>query len=167
ISAGGCPIIVAALDDKLVFAHAGRDCVLDRTYIESDGSRKGREHESVVDSVCAALEATSSSVRYARVHVLGSIRPEHFMHPFGHSKHGDYNAHLYRFLKRYYPDCYQYEKVTAIGPDLPRIIRQQFVDRGVLESQVRLEDAYLPEGLSARFQGGNADRYLTVVVRRT
>ena len=166
MSAGGCPIIVATYEEQCVFAHAGRDCLFDRTYFISDGKKKGREHESVVDSIFGALEAKHASE--VRVWVFGSIRPEDFIHPFGNERHGDHNAKLYHHLRRYYPgDCFMHDQAVAVYPDLPRIIREQFVRRGAELSQISLSSAYLPADVSRTFRGGSTARYLMAVVRRS
>ncbi len=162
-SAGGCGVIVTTIDDRLIFAHAGRESLIDRARI-LDG--RPRRHESVVDSIMEAyhgLGYTSHQLTRLKVWVFYSIRPEDFLHEFNDAVHSTYNcrvgtdvhARLGRGARRVR---------DGIELDLPAIAQAQFVQLGVPERNIRLEHAYLADELPhTRRRGGG--RYLVAIVR--
>lgn len=171
-SAGGCSLIVATRGDEIIFAHAGRDCVLDRTRIRTRNFREGRRHGSVVNSILRRLAPSCSlhhEVREIRVAVYYSIRPEDFRHDLAakNPEHAEYNASALKLLPREYgPECGIVDKL-GIGIDIPRIIRRQFMAYGVPRENICLEHAYLSDELPTTRRGDGSGRYLVAVVRNS
>lgn len=166
-SAGGCSLIVATLRQEMVFAHAGRDCVIDRTRILTSNRELGRHHESVVDSIVAQLASSRFLRERMRVAVYYSIRPEDFRHDFADAdpKHAAYNKAAAKMLRREYGEECGIVDSRGIGVDVPRIIRAQFMAYGVPREHISLEHAYLCDELPTTRRGGG--RYLVAVVRNS
>lgn len=160
-SAGGCCVIVVACGEHLLFAHAGRDCVLPRQVIL--GEEAGRSHESIVDSMMQMLRRYGVNPNEARVWVFWSIRPEEFAHRFDNETHGAYNRGLRDYLRDH--NYVFAADEDAVYPDIPAIIVEQFLRCGVRPSGINIDDAYLPGDLPhTRNQDGNR-RYLAAIVR--
>jgi hypothetical protein len=171
-SAGGCSLIVATRGKKVIFAHAGRDCVIDRTRILTLNRMTGRERESVVNSILCELAPSRSllkEVRDIRVAVYYSIRPEDFRHDLEDKDpaHAAYNRNAMEMLPREYgPECGIVDG-RGIGIDVPRIIRRQFIDNGVPPENISLEHAYLHDELPTTRRGDGSGRYLVAVIRNS
>jgi hypothetical protein len=166
-SAGGCSLIVATLGKEMVFAHAGRDCVLDRTRITARNRQTGRHHESIANSVVAQLAPSSFLRKMLHVAVYYSIRPEDFRHDFDDANpdHVAYNTAAAQMLPREYGEECGIVDSRGIGIDVPRIIRAQFAAQGVPKENISLEHAYLCDELPTTRRGGG--RYLAAVVRNS
>ncbi len=167
-SVGGCPVIVATCGEHLVFAHAGRDCLLDRQRVLTNGKEKGRPHESVVNAVVSALLKKSrmdTDIKNICVHVFFSIRPEDFYHPFEHpnTNSGVYNRALATYARRNYDGTCIIHDRQGIYLDLPPIIAHQFRQLGV--RSVNLDSAYLPTSASHTRNGDGKGRHLAMIVR--
>jgi len=174
-SAGGCSKVVVSIDDQLLFAHAGRECVINRKAVlmESDA----RPFESVVDTITEEVRRLGYEERDLRsLHVwpLYSIRPEHFLHKFYLSKddvpdekkrleHEQYNNRVAVYLAE--RDLGDAVRITSEGVeiDVTEVVRLQFLMYGVPEENIHLENRYLPEGLPTTRNGGG--RYLVATVR--
>lgn len=168
-SAGGCSLVVATLRQDMVFAHAGRDCVLDRTRILTCNRKAGRHHESVVDSIVSRLAPSRLLRQHIQVAVYYSIKPGDFRHDFADNnlEHAGYNkiaAHL--LPQEYGQECGIVDSL-GIGIDVPRIIRAQFVALGVPREHISLEHAYLCDELPTTRRGDGTGRYLVAVVRNS
>lgn len=163
-SAGGCGMIVAAYRDALIFAHAGRECVLDRVRVESHGVARSRDRESVVEYILDAF-GVSSKKECAKVHAwpLYSIKPREFVHEYDHPVHGAYNRAAAEYIERRFGKDASESDARAVCIDLPRIIARQFVRCGVPEANLHLEHAYLADELPHTRNGGG--RYLVAAVR--
>lgn len=163
-SAGGCGMIVAAYRDDLIFAHAGRECVLDRVRVESQNKRYSRDRESVVDYILDAFNVGTKD-ECAQVHVwpLYSIKPAEFEHAYDHPVHGAYNKAAAEYIERRFGRDASVCDDRAVYIDLPRIIARQFVRKGVPEKHINLEHAYLADELPHTRKGGG--RYLVAAVR--
>lgn len=151
ISAGGCPLIVATFQDNLIFAHAGRNSLLDMTFIRSNGNQRSRPRESVVDDIMKAFGTTPETSHEVRAWVFFSIRPEYFSHPYGDARHGSANQALARFLdERGHSENAFWVEGRALHLDLPELIKEQFKRYGVPEGNVKIDHglAYLPEGFA-------------------
>lgn len=167
-SAGGCSFITASLPHELVVAHAGRDCVIDRTRIMTRGTLSGRHRESVVNSIVDALAPAQSIRRQLQVGVYYSIRPEDFRHDVvgdHNPDHLKYNEAAGVMLPAEYGDAAGILYDTGIGIDVPRIIRAQFIELGVPETNINLDHAYLSDELPTTRNGGG--RYLAAAVRHS
>jgi hypothetical protein len=169
-SAGGCSLIVATRRDEMIFAHAGRDCVLDRTRILTENRTTGRRHESVVHSILNELAPSRSllkEVQEVHVAVYYSIRPEDFRHDLAdkNPEHTAYNRSAMRLLPREYGGECGIVDAEGIGIDVPRIIRAQFKALGVPPANISLEHAYLSDELPTTRRGDGSGRYLVAVVR--
>jgi hypothetical protein len=166
-SAGGCSLIVATLGKEMVFAHAGRDCVIDRKRIVTRNNKEGRHYESVVNSIIASLAPSRFLCAQMHVAVYYSIRPEDFRHDFddANSDHVAYNTAAAHILRREYGEECGIVDSRGIGIDVPRIIRAQFYAQGVPRENISLELAYLSDELPTTRRGGG--RYLAAVVRNS
>jgi len=163
-SAGGCPLIVAKSRNNFLFAHAGRNSLIDRERIMRSSDRPLRLQESVVDTVMLHLRAPADEVR---VWVYGALHPDRYLHPLS----GPYAA-FNQSLRAYAPRRWGEEAASsmqeadgALRLDLPRLIRAQFARHGV--SQVNLQHAYLDNEDEVWLDGTKGrPRNLFVVARR-
>ncbi len=170
-SAGGCGVIVATYRHLLVFAHAGRDCLLDRLWVKTEGAERtpDRAHISVVDSIIEALGVTPEKMHEVHVWPLYFIRPEEFSHRANdiQKDHGEYNRAAIRFLPTQYgKEC---GDVTSdrIMMDLPRIARKQCLGHGIPCSNIHMEHCYLDNELPHTRKGEGTTRYLVAIVRNS
>ena len=161
LSAGGCSIIVATLGDEVVFAHAGRECVLDRTRVLTNGAQTSRWAPSVVDNIVCALTPHPELRRYLRAWVFYSIKAQDFDHRFDDAKHASYNKAAAHYLPQEYGREFGRIDDEAVYIDIPKIVRRQFHQLGV--ENVSLEHAYLADELPTTRNGGG--RYLAAIVR--
>jgi len=168
-SAGGCSIFIAIFRKDMVFAHAGRDCVIDRTRVLSKGKRTGRKHRSVVDQIMHVLGVEKNSPDAREVHVwpVWSIRPEDFAHHLDakNDVHRRYNQAAAEYLPRYFDERAVYRKDNAVHLDVPRIGQTQFMSYGVLEENIHFKHAYLHDDLPHTRGNEPNKRYLVAVVR--
>ncbi len=164
-SAGGCGLVVAALGEHMVFAHAGRDCVIDRRRVLS--GTPSRELESVVDYVVNALllAAAPCKAEDIQVWVLYSIRADDFLHRYDHEEHGEYNRLIGPDLESRGLGVGYHRSSEGVSLDMPVVIREQFLRRGVPSESVSLEHGYLADELPTTRNGGG--RYLAAVVRHS
>lgn len=164
-SAGGCSMIVATMGQEMVGAHAGRDCIIDRTRIKSRGEHRGRSNESIVDSIVKALAPSVCLRQHMHVGVYYSIKPEDFLHKFADEdpEHLKYNIPAAEMLMEEYGTAAGFVDSKGIYIDVPGIIKAQFVEYGVPEEQISLEHAYLSDELPTTRRGGG--RYLAAITR--
>lgn len=168
-SAAGCPMIVAAYKKELLFAHAGRDCLLDRVRIATRDEKFGRPYGSVVRSIVETLrnesfEADRFDLSRVRVWVYGSIRPEDFRDSLSDPKYAEYNNKAYYYvLHRFGPECVEI-KDHAVQLNLPVLIQKQFESQGVPGQNINITQAYLPKSYPTT-RSGSTDRYAICVVR--
>lgn len=167
-SAGGCGVIVAVLHDRMLFAHMGRECLIDRVRVTT--GKASRRRESVVDG---ALEAMLSGhvrrdVRDLHVWVLYTIRPEDFLHRYDDpdARHRTYNRLVGPDLQRrgLGGGMREVERV-GVMLDLPLIARLQLMRHGVPESNIHLEHRYLSDELPHTRKGDGKTRYLVAIAR--
>lgn len=164
-SAGGCGLTVAILRDHLIFAHTGRDCVIDRQRVLT--GVPSREKESVVDSIIDAFCALGYNEKHfcdLSVWVLYSIKPRDFLHRFDDAQHGEYNRRVGSDLARRTSAGVR-TTPTGFQIDVPAIVRSQFLAYGVPSENIRLDHAYLNDELPTTRRGGG--RYLVAVVRNS
>ena len=161
-SAGGCGVIVATLGNRLIFAHAGRESLIDRDRVLGG---QGRRNESVVDSIVEAFREINSHADLRKLHawVLYSIKPDDFLHEFDDPKHGEYNCHVGIYLEKLGLGAGVRRVATGLKLNLPGVAKAQFVQLGVPERNIHLEHAYLADELPHTRRGGG--RYLVAIVR--
>ena len=163
-SGGGCGMVVVSLRTDLIAAHAGRESLLDRQEVVTDGKEKSRERD-LADNILVNLGACGGDMHSVHSWPLYFIRPEEFAHRPDDPKHHAYNCAAARYLSaKYGAHAGQVEDGT-LYMDLPRIFQKQLVERGVPEENIHLEHAYLPRGLPHTRNGGG--RYLAAAVRHT
>ncbi|MDB5225295.1 MAG: hypothetical protein JWL87_247 [Candidatus Adlerbacteria bacterium] len=166
-SAGGCSMIAVTLRHEMIFAHAGRDCVIDRERIKTRNHKRGRHHESVVNSIVSALAPAQYLRRHLRVWVFYSIKPKDFLHKLADEdpEHLKYNVPAADMLPQEYGDACGWVDEKGIYINVPTIIKAQFAELGVPSEQINLEHAYLADELPTTRNGGG--RYLAAIVRHT
>lgn len=162
-SAGGCGMVLAAYGDDLIFAHAGRESIIDRRRVRTRGAEEDRKRD-LVDNILVALGVSD----HKKVHLwpLYFIGPEHFVHHKDdpNPKHAEYNRGAMEYLPQQFPGEFGEVDGDSIKIDLPRIFRAQCVKRGVPAGNVHLEHSYLAKELpTTRTNGGG--RYLVAAVR--
>jgi hypothetical protein len=164
-SAGGCGVLVVTLGSLMVFAHCGRESVLDRMWIESYGKSSARKHRSVVDSIAHELGLLGHEEALERVHAwpLFFIKPKNFDHPFDHPQHGAYNQAAAGMIRSAYGCACARTHSSGVRIDLPKIVRAQFMQYGVPAENIHMEHCYLADELPTTRKGGG--RYLVAVVR--
>lgn len=168
ISAGGCPIIVASYLGQLIFAHAGRDCLIDRTWIDTDYTEKGRPNESVVDSILEAFKATRPDRVFNPDNVeawaFGSIQSKDFYDDLEDPLWGTRNQKTSDYIRERFGE----EAVDCEGPfvgyDLPVIIKEQFARHGV--RHVNTAHASLPSWFTTTRSKKDKDKRLLIAVVR-
>lgn len=97
-SVGGCAVIVATYRGHMVAAHAGRDCLFDRSAFDQNAARDPtRTHEGVVHAALDALNAQDMSE--VRVHVLYPLSAQTLTHPLHDPKYGKVNVAMYEYLR--------------------------------------------------------------------
>lgn len=166
-SAGGCGVIVVTLGNKMIFAHSGRESLIDRTWVKTKGATSGRARPSVVDNIMHTLGAWDNTALAKRVHVwpLFFIKRDNFYHPFNaeSKEHADYNKAAAEMLtKEYGRVCVQEDK-EGVAIDLALIAHAQFMRYGVQSRHIHMEHSSLDEALPTTRNGGG--RYLVAIVR--
>ena len=162
-SAGGCGVIVAVLGERLIFAHMGRDCLIDRKRIEHNYC--SRINESVVDSIVDTFleHDPNADLREMRAWIFYSIWPEDFLHRYDDVVHAPYNRKVGPDLEQRGLGAGVRKTAEGVELDLPVVAKRQFIQRGVPESNISLEHGYLAEELPHTRRGGG--RYLVAIVR--
>ncbi|HVY72551.1 MAG TPA: hypothetical protein VG984_00640 [Candidatus Paceibacterota bacterium] len=166
ISAGGCPTIVATYRDKCIFAHAGRDCLIDRKWIDSRFTQRGRQHGSVVDSIIQTLKTSEPfEADDVEVWVFWAIKPENFYDNLDDPKWGKRNRETFNYVQGRFGKAAYEQDGRLIGYDLPVMIGALFAQHGVLN--IYDDHAYLPDEFpTTRTKGQERMRYLSAFVRQ-
>lgn len=162
-SAGGCGVIVTTIDDRLIFAHAGRESLIDRARILDD---RPRRHESVVDSIMEAyrgLGYKSHQLTRLKAWMFYSIKPEDFLHRYDDTTYGEYNRRVGTDLEARGLGEGVQRVSGGVELDLPLVARARFIQQGVPSNNIHLEHAYLADELPHTRRGGG--RYLVAIVR--
>lgn len=97
IAPADCPIVVVTAGSRTLMLHAGRDSLIDRNHIHGGQARK---HESIIFSAHQYLTREERAV--SKWHILPSISPGYFAHPFDDPIHGQSNEKLVVYLTRRY-----------------------------------------------------------------
>jgi hypothetical protein len=166
-SAGGCGVIVATYRHRMVFAHAGRECLLDRLWVESDGLEQSRKNISVVDSIIEAFGVPKSCMHEVHFWMLYFIKPEHFVHRADDKKHGVYNRAAIRFLPTYFDNKCCKTVNGSVLLDLSGIARLQCLRHGVPSDNIHMEHRYLDDELPHTRKDEGTTRYLVAIVRNS
>jgi len=166
-SAGGCGVIVMTCGDKLVFAHAGRDCLLDRTWVSTEGARRSRNNVSVVHSMLDAIDLWKNDPAEVHVWTLFFIKPDDFVHRADDKErdHPVYNPAAMRFLPKMYGKACGVVTKEEIRMNLPDIAKAQCLSYGVPAENIHMEHRFLADELPTTRNGGG--RYLVAVVRQS
>ncbi len=175
-SVGGCPMIILIYGHIVLFLHAGLWCLVDKKWIDSDGTERGRENESVVDSavqklkgICTA-KGTLFRPQEVEAHVMWAIPPEHFdferdPRKVKEEEYRRRNPKLYTHVpSRFGDEALKELDGTMFGIDLPVIIREQF---GHYRINVETRHAYLPEGFHTTRNNDKQLRCLMAAVRQS
>ncbi len=164
ISAAGCPVIVACYENRCVFAHAGRDSLLDRGRISGTNTR---EVESVCESMLEALAAPKALRGRAYFYAFFSIGPSVLTHELAHPAYGEFNRAMHFHLRRLWGEGCSYEREGIIHLNLMNLIRNQLMRFGVPKRNITLHAKKIekrPELFHTR-DGGGQNRNLIVIAR--
>ncbi|MGC9602307.1 MAG: hypothetical protein ABSE76_01010 [Minisyncoccia bacterium] len=161
-SAGGCGVIVVSNGYDLVFAHAGRESLLDWRRVKTRGKEEDR-HTDVVENV---IEAIGGKPKDLHVWPFFFIKPSDFYHRFDDPdpKHAKYNRAAAEYLPHKYGVYAGKIDEHGIYIDLSNIAYAQAVKCGVLGENIHLDYRHMPEGLPHTRNGGG--RYLVAIVRQ-
>lgn len=116
---------------RTIATHAGRDSLIDRSYIEK-GS-ENRRYKSVVDAAIACFEEKMRPNLHA--FICGAIPKEFFGHDLHDPACGLRNQHLCRFLEKTYPDAITVEN-NMLFICLRTLIRLQLIRHGIHPSAI-------------------------------
>lgn len=168
-SAGGCGIVLAAYGQDLVFAHAGRETILDRHEVITLGKEKSRPR-SFVKNLLFAMRGTCPDPKKLHVWPMFFMSPDEFVHHLDSDNpdHALYSQSAREYLPQHYPGTYGWKKEKSIGIDLARILWSQLIEHGVPSKNVHMEHTGLHKDLPTTRNGGGKDsRYLVVATRHT
>lgn len=148
-SVGGCAILVGSLYGDTAAAHAGRDCLFDRSAFDPSASRaKGRNHESVVESIAYALtDNPKRRARDLRFHVFYPLRAETLSHPLS-GRFGTVNNAMHDYLRDRWgaglgPDCGVWKQNGEVVIDTYLLVRAQCMqDLGMDPRHVRFHPSH-------------------------
>lgn len=167
-TAAGCPVIIAAYDSNLAFAHAGQRCLFDTMLVLSD--KPSREHSSVVAALLQKVAPQTKDRHKAHLWVYWSIAPSLLSHDLKHPTHGSFNEALVTYLTtRGYPEGRKsvwWRTKTHVHLNLPRIIKTQATETcHVPHRNVHIgEFSYLPRSLPTT-RTAPGQNYIVAVVR--
>ncbi len=162
-SAGGCGVVVISYKNQLMFGHAGRESLLDRTRVKTEGREHGRSKD-LIDNMLDALKIKAGEEHLVYAWPLYFIKPEHFAHRFDDPDpdHAVYNRAAAQYLPKEFAEFGSVD-TKGINIDLSLIAKSQLLRRGVPEENVFLSHSYLDDALPTTRRGGG--RYLVAVVR--
>ncbi|MBP9711124.1 MAG: hypothetical protein KBD50_02620 [Candidatus Pacebacteria bacterium] len=162
-SAGGCGVMVIGYRNQLMFGHAGRESLIDRRCVETEGQDRSRSGD-LVDNMLDALDVDIDTAKDVWAWPLFFIKPQDFVHRFDDpdARHAPYNQAAARYLPRTFAE-FGWIDSEAIYIDLPKIATSQLMKRGVPRNNINLDHAYLADELPTTRKGGG--RYLVAIVR--
>ena len=167
-STSGCPIFFAARRGYVpVYAHAGRDCLINRSRIDPRDPAPLRDHanESVCFSVLQALEVSSwKDAAEVYVWVYWGAHPHQQRYSFGHPEYGAFNRRMYTYIVGRWGHACASLSPEGFSLNLTRLIRAQFLERGVLYSHIDTKDGYLDEQTMWSDCSATASRNLIAIV---
>jgi hypothetical protein len=160
-SAGGCGILVLVHGLTMIFAHASRESLIDRTWVETRGAEQARQKD-MVDNALDALNIRRHQMSEVHAFLLYFIHPDEFVHRFDDKVHGEYNRAAAEILPQEFPGA-AWKTDDGVHIDLPAVATLQLMRRGVLLQNINRDHQYLSNELpTTRKQGG---RYLAAIVR--
>jgi hypothetical protein len=166
-SAGGCGMVIVAGGDLLLFAHAGRESLLDRTEIRTAGQERSRRRD-LMSNLVETMQQRGVPSEKLFVWLMYFIKPDDFVHSTKdpNEAHAAYNCGALRYLPEQYGEAAGRVDAESIRIDLPRIARMQCLYLGVPARNISLDHAYLADELPhTRKPGGG--RYLAAAVRHS
>lgn len=156
---GGCLTLVALGGPHILFGHAGRDSLLDRSRIA--GNTAGvRRYESIVFSIADAF--AKRGVRAADISLFGffGIAPELFDHPFEHPEYGEFNRKMVAYTNARWPGSF---KGTHLN--LGRLVQAQAREAGFAQGLCVGEIHESETFPTTRHPTRSQDRYLVFAHR--
>lgn len=164
VSPSSCPTtVMIGSDGKAVVLHTGRDCLIDRHGLKHSMPTPGRKHPSIIYSALYHL----GNPQEVQVKVLWSIPPHLFVHDMEHPEHGATNERMHYVVSTIWgPDSVPL-RGKKFWLDLPKLIRDQCMSRGVPEDNIDLKHAYQsPSGTWLNGAPGTG-RNLVIVARHS
>ena len=139
MSAADCALVVVRCDEITIAAHAGRDSVIDMLFMKGEAQEM---RKSVVDNICEIVSSEGGDLQKLKVWIGFSISAgSHFEHVVNSTAY-PHNKKLVEFVsKEYGAECFKDDgQGGALGwLDLKKLIRQQFIQRGVREQDIELD----------------------------
>ncbi len=128
ISPADCPTLVVydLSTNRLMAAHAGRDCLIDRHLILS--GQVTRRPFSIVDTILQRLDPENPLL--VKAFVCCGIGPNNFTHPWDHPEYGEDNRAVTNYLIKHYGQGVITGEVRNGCINMRALIRQQFVAGG-------------------------------------
>lgn len=129
ISSADCPTIVAysPLSETAVAAHAGRDSLVNRMFLQSGRRIGDRPADSVVESIVKCF--SQKEIGNLHIAVIAGIEADLFQHPLEDAKYGVYNRQLKKYLQKTAPIAIS-ESNNILRINIPALIKQQFLTLG-------------------------------------
>lgn len=149
VTTGGCPMVVIEHYKgqhltQLLVAHAGRDALLPRGFINNGLHGNVRLHHSVVDTL---MEKVSYQTGEIHVTIYASVPGPLFPHHLEEGVHAEYNKAMRKYiLSRFGATAENAVPVTRSGVmhlDLPKLIEAQLLRHGVPAHAIDMRFAYL------------------------
>lgn len=141
VSPSSCPTTVMVGDDGTSVAlHTGRFCLIDQHGLEKDVPMPGRKYTSIVFS---ALELLGDP-KQVHVKPLWSIPPHLFVHDKNHPTFGKTNEKMRHVIAKLWGSDSVPLRGDKFWLDLPKLVRDQCISRGVPEDNIDLTHAYQP-----------------------
>ncbi len=129
MSASGCPVLIATGCGHMIVAHAGRESLIDRKFIET--GIKSRPQVSVVGSIVQKFWEYNIHPTRLCFHVMYAIPPSEFVHHLDHPIYGEYNRKLITYLLCRCPSAIFGQNPTKFHLNLGALIIKQSYDYGV------------------------------------
>ncbi len=136
VSSADCALIVVKWRNQMWAAHAGRDSLMDRELIETNGLRVGKYYPSVVNSIMEEIPRKFSSETQVFMGCTIS-KGAHFEHPIDHPnpKYAEFNQKMINHIWKTYgqPVSSQDMSFWERGQiDMKWLMRRQFESYGVI-----------------------------------
>ena len=162
MSAAGCPVIIASGGGHFVVAHAARDSLIDRLFINGVRSRL---FTSVVDNIVLSFLARGVLPLQISMAMFFSIAPKRFEHSPTHPIHGAYNRALIAIADSLWPKSILRDNECTYL-DLEQVFVAQAHGAGVRKVWVEYTLDSLPELVQSDAGTEKGKRNL-IIVKRT
>ena len=133
MSGKGCPVIIAASDEYLLVAHAGRDSLIDRGAVVGENTR---ENVSVVESIVEAFQERGVPANEISMRMEFAIPAAVFEHRFD-GVDGDHNRRLCELIrdpKKGWPSAISKNGGNSFFLDLEALFEEQTRQAGVTDA---------------------------------